>query len=156
MANLFYPDFRDFIQTLNKNQVRYLLVGGYAVVFHGYSRTTGDMDIWVECTAENYKKLSKAFQDFKMPVFDMTEEKFLSPEKYDVFRFGRKPVAIDIMTKMADFNFDECYRLAMSFKDDELTVPVVHINTLIAAKKKAGRQKDLNDIDYLTNENRQD
>lgn len=153
MANLFYPDFRDFIEMLNQNQVRYLLVGGYAVVFHGHSRTTGDMDIWVECTGENYKKLRKAFQDFRMPMFDMTEEKFLSPEKYDVFRFGRKPVAIDIMTKMADFNFEECYRLAVKFQDENLIVPVVHINTLIAAKKKAGRQKDMNDISFLTNTN---
>jgi hypothetical protein len=149
MPNLFQSDFRDFIQALNNNQVRYLLVGGYAVVFHGHARTTGDMDIWVDCTKENYVHLVKAFREFGMPVFDMTEEKFLSPKNYDVFRFGRKPVAIDIMIKMANFSFEECFNLVTYFEDDNLKVPVVHINTLIAAKKFAGRQKDLNDIQWL-------
>lgn len=150
MPNLFYPDFREFVQALNDNQVRYLLVGEYAVVFHGHSRTTGDMDIWVDCTKENYSKLWSAFKEFKMPVFDMTEENFLSPEKFDVFRFGRKPVAIDIMVKMADFNFDDCFKMAQFFTDDELVIPVIHINTLLTAKKYAGRRKDLDDIDNLS------
>ncbi|MBX9784741.1 MAG: hypothetical protein K2X48_15740 [Chitinophagaceae bacterium] len=150
MANIFHQDFRNFLEALNKNKVQYLLVGGYAVVFHGHARTTGGMDIWVNCTKENYMQLLKAFREFGMPVFDMTEEKFLSPEKYDVFRFGRKPVAIDIMTKMSDFNFNECFKMVTYFKDEDLAVPVVHINTLIAAKKAAGRQKDLNDIQWLS------
>lgn len=150
MPNLFHKDFRDFINALNNNEVRYLLVGGYAVVFHGHSRTTGDMDIWVDCTKENYLQLLKAFKEFGMPTFDMSIEKFLAPEKYDVFRFGRKPVAIDIMTKMSDFNFTECFKLVAYFEDEDLKVPVVHINTLLAAKKSAGRQKDLNDIHWLS------
>lgn len=105
MGNIFHSDFRDFIQALNNNNVRYLLVGGYAVIFYGHSRTTDDMDIWVDCSSENYRQIVKAFNEFKMPVFDMTEDKFLQKDKFDVFRFGRKPVAIDIMTKMANLDF---------------------------------------------------
>lgn len=100
MAQLFNPDFKYFLQALNNSEVDYILVGGYAVVLHGYERVTGDMDIWVRCTAENYKKLVHAFRAFGMPVFDMSLHNFLDIERWDVFRFGRKPVAIDIMTKV--------------------------------------------------------
>lgn len=149
MGSIFYPDFREFLEALNQHSVRYLLVGGYAVIMHGYSRTTGDMDLWIDRTPENYDNLKKAFDTFKMPVFDMTLENFLATEKFEVFRFGRKPVAIDIMVKMADFNFDECYKRANYFEDNGLSIPVVHINDLIAAKKIAGRSKDMDDIEHL-------
>ena len=99
MGNIFYPDFREFLIALNANHVRYLLVGGYAVIFHGYSRTTGDMDIWIDPTKENYSKLVLAFKDFKMSIFDMTLENFLSVDRFEVFRYGRKPVAIYILVK---------------------------------------------------------
>lgn len=62
MGNIFNSDFRDFIMALNKNAVKYILVGGYSVILHGYSRTTGDMDIWVERSDENYSKIVKAFK----------------------------------------------------------------------------------------------
>ena len=82
MGNIFNEDFRDFISALNNNEVEYILVGGYSVILHGYSRTTGDMDIWVKKTKENYLKLLAAFNQFKMPVFDMTEKKFLNNITY--------------------------------------------------------------------------
>jgi hypothetical protein len=76
--------------------VRYILVGGYSVILHGYSRTTGDMDIWVDRTLENYNKIKRAFFDFGMPVFDMTENAFLDNLELDVFSFGRPlPQLID-------------------------------------------------------------
>lgn len=152
MGNIFYQDFRDFLQALNNNNVEYLLVGGYAVIFHGYPRTTGDMDVWVNRTKENYQKLLKAFAAFRMPMFDMTEDRFLNHTEIDVFRFGRKPVAIDIMTKMGNLDFEECYPLATKYNDDDLVIKVVHYNHLIAAKKTAGRYKDLNDIENLESE----
>lgn len=149
MGNIFHSDFRDFIHSLNNNNVRYLLVGGYAVMFHGHARNTGDMDIWVDCSPDNYHSLKKAFKEFGMPMFDMTEERFLQKENFDVFRFGRKPVAIDIMTKMANLDFAECYKKAQLFEDDGLVLKVVHINNLITAKKAAGRRKDLDDLLHL-------
>ena len=90
MGNIFNQDFRNFLQALNNSNVEYLLVGGYAVILYGYSRTTGDMDIWVNRTSINYKKIVQAFYEFKMPVFDMTEENFLQHTEWDVFRFGKK------------------------------------------------------------------
>lgn len=149
MGNFFNSDFRDFINSLNKHGVKYMLVGGYSVVLHGYSRTTGDMDLWVERSEENYLKIKSAFQDFGMPVFDMTKENFMFHPVWDVFTFGVPPVAIDIMIKLEGFSFQEVYERAITFFDDHLEIKVIHKNDLIAAKQKAGRSKDLNDLENL-------
>ena len=149
MGNIFNSDFRDFINSLNKHGVNYMLVGGYSVVLYGYSRTTGDMDLWVERSEENYLKIRSAFQDFGMPVFDMTKENFMFHPVWDVFTFGVPPVAIDIMIKLEGFSFQEVYERAITFFDDDLEIKVIHKNDLIAAKQKAGRSKDLNDLENL-------
>lgn len=78
MGNIFNPDFQDFIRALNEADVRYVLVGGYAVILYGYNRTTGDLDIWAERTEENYIRLVTAFRNFNMSVFDMSLENFLN------------------------------------------------------------------------------
>jgi hypothetical protein len=99
MANIFNEDFRDFISALNNSNVKYIHVGGFAVILHGHARVTGDMDVWIEPTEENYKHTVKAFTEFGMSLFDMTKDNFLAVDKFDVVSFGRKPVSIDIMTK---------------------------------------------------------
>lgn len=93
-SSIFNEDFRDFLHALNEHHVAYLSAGGFSVILHGYSRTTGDMDIWAERSPDNYLKLKKAFQSFGMPVFDMNEENFLSRPNRDVFTFGVPPVAL--------------------------------------------------------------
>lgn len=97
MSNIFNEDFQYFIKAFNEAEVRYVLIGGYAVIIHGYQRTTGDMDLFVECTKENYSQIKKAFQLFQMPLFGMTEEKFLASEQYVVFKYGKPLVSIDIL-----------------------------------------------------------
>ena len=91
MGNIFNDDFRDFIQALNKHDVQYMLVGGYAVILHGYRRVTGDMDSWVNRTKENYSKIKLAFTEFGLPLFDMTEQRFMDADTADVFSYGRPP-----------------------------------------------------------------
>lgn len=153
MANIFNDDFRDFIKALNDKNVEYILVGGYAVILHGYRRTTGDMDIWVKRTRENYLKLVRAFFSFGLPVFDMTEERFLDIETADVFSFGRPPVSIDIITNLKGVEFDKAFPLSMSFEEDGLPIRFIHLNNLLESKKAAGRHKDLADIEKLTGNN---
>lgn len=150
MSTIFNDDFREFIQALNANNVDYILVGGYAVILHGYRRVTGDLDIWVNRTKENYSKLVKAFSQFGLPVFDMTEEKFLDVETVDVFSFGRPPVSIDIITKLSGVEFDEAFPRALHFDENGLMIRFIHLNNLIEAKKAAGRFKDLDDIEKLS------
>lgn len=149
MGNIFNSDFRDFIFSLNNNKVRYILVGGYSVILHGYSRTTGDMDLWVERTEENYTRLKKAFEEFGMPVYDMTKDNFLHHPVWDVFTFGIPPVAIDLMIRLNDFNFSDVYNRSMLFKDENLEIRTIHKNDLILAKLKSGRSKDLDDLENL-------
>lgn len=150
MANIFNDDFRDFIQALNRNNVEYILVGGYAVILHGYRRVTGDMDIWVNRNKDNYSKLTKAFAQFGLPVFDMTESKFLDVDAVDVFSFGRPPVSIDIITRLKGVEFNDAFSQSVQFDEDGLSIRFLHLNNLIQAKKAAGRHKDLDDIEKLT------
>ncbi len=149
MANIFNQDFRDFLAALNDQQVKYIPVGGYSVILHGYSRTTGDMDIWVERSAKNYVQLKKAFLQFEMPVFDMSEENFLNHPSWDVFTFGVPPVAIDIMVKLKGLDFDDVYERATLFEDSGLAIRAIHKTDLIEANKSAGRAKDQDDLENL-------
>jgi len=149
MDNIFPPDFRDFINALNDQQVKYLLVGGYAVILHGYARTTGDLDIWVEQTSLNYSHLRNAFDQFGMSVFEMTEENFLSHPEWEVFTFGEPPVAIDLMTKVKGLEFVPCYQQSVLFEEGEFKIRTLDINGLILSKKVAGRPKDLNDLENI-------
>lgn len=149
MPNIFQEDFRDFLKALNDQQVKYIMVGGMAVILHGHARVTGDMDIWVECTNENYQRLAKTFYQFGMPVFDMTLQKFLTVEENDVFSFGRNPVGIDIMTAVKGLDFDETYALSIVFDDDGLLIRMIHLNQLLESKRASGRLKDLDDIKQL-------
>ncbi len=149
MGNIFNDDFRDFIEALNKNKVEYVLVGAYAVILHGYRRTTGDMDIWVKNNEENHQKLSKAFYQFGLPLIDMTLENFLDSNKIDVFSYGRPPVCIDILTTVKGCNFDDAFRLSEVFIEDELQIRFINLNTLRDAKKASGRFKDLDDLEKL-------
>ena len=121
-GNIFSEDFRDFLSALTKQEVRYLLVGGFAVILHGYSRTTGDMDIWVERTPEKYLRIKQAFLQFGMPVFDMTENNFLSHPNWDVFTFGIPPVAIDMMVKVKGLEFESCFANSILFEDGDLKI----------------------------------
>lgn len=150
MGNIFNDDFRDFIKALNKHYVDYILVGGYAVILHGYRRTTGDMDIWVKNDRVNYEKLMKAFLEFGLPVLDMTLENFLNTEKMDVFSYGRPPVSIEIMTLLKGCDFSESFKLSQIYNDDGLEIRILHLNTLKEAKKAAGRYKDLDDLEKLS------
>ena len=149
MGNIFNQDFKEFLTCLNNHEVQYILVGDFSVILHGYSRTTGDMDIWVNRTKENYLKIRKAFEEFRMPVFDMDETNFLSHPTWDVFTFGRPPVAIDIMVKIKGLVFERCFENAVIFEDEGLRIKTIHLNDLITAKKSAGRPKDLDDLQNL-------
>nr|MBC7612514.1 hypothetical protein [Pseudopedobacter sp.] len=146
MGNIFNDDFREFIELLNLHQVEYILVGGYSVILHGYPRSTGDMDIWVNKSNENFNKLKSAFSDFKMPIMKL--EDFLNSEN-EVFSYGRPPVGIDILTHCKGLEFQDSIKES-SFVDVEgLKVNLISYSHLIKAKKAAGRYKDLNDLDHL-------
>ena len=150
MGNIFNDDFRDFLKSLNVNEVEYVLVGAYAVILHGYRRTTGDMDIWVNPTESNYIKITKAFYDFGLPLLEMTIKNFLDLTKFDVFSYGRPPVCIDILTAVKGCNFNDAFLQSEIFIEDDLPIRFINLNTLRLAKNASGRFKDLDDLDKLS------
>lgn len=151
MANLFNDHFREFIKALNDNDVEYILVGGMAVILHGYIRGTGDMDVWVNKTKDNYRKLIRAYSQFGMLVFDMTEEAFLGDD-FDVWSIGVQPVKIEIMTAVKGLLFEETYLMSQRYHEDGLAIRFIDLNHLIQAKRASGRYRDLDDIEQLTKE----
>jgi hypothetical protein len=149
MGNIFNDDFRDFIQALNTNEVEYLLVGGYAVILHGYRRTTGDMDIWVNTTRNNLQKLKKAFLQFGLPTSELTKERFLKDDSVDVFTYGRPPLCIDIMKVVKGLQFDEAFASSEIYVENNLQIRFINYDQLIKAKESSGRHKDMDDIEKL-------
>ena len=151
---MFNADFRDFIEALRRHGVRYVLVKGYSVILHGYSRITGDLDIWVEKSAGNYDRLARAFHDFGMPTFDITADNFLHNPAFDVFTFGRLLVAIDIITRLKGLEFVEAFAQAADTEVEGLSSHLIHYQHLLQAKRAAGRPRDQNDLDNLTSRKR--
>ena len=149
MPELLNEDFLDFIRALNQHEVEYLIVGGYAVIFHGYPRTTGDLDIWIHKTGVNYGRLVRAMTDFGMPLFDMTRENFLHNPHLDVFTFGRPPVSIEILNQVKGLQFENAYPNAVHNEIEGITVKFLSRPDLLAAKKAANRPRDINDIENL-------
>ena len=152
MGNIFNQDFLDFINSLNRTKVEYILVGGYAVILYGYSRTTGDLDIWINPTEENYVKLIKSFSYFGLPTNIISKKDFLDTKNFEVFTFGRPPISIDIMTKVKGLVFATAYKRSMIYETNGIKIRLIHYNSLIKAKKASGRLKDLNDIQQLEEE----
>ncbi len=146
MANLFNQDFQEFIQSLNNNNVEYILVGGYAVILHGYIRSTADMDVWINKTKENYQKLKPALKQFGVPI--IPEEEFLG-NQLDVWAFGREPNRIEIMNNVKGIAFNEVYPRTKIYHQEDVAIRFIHLNDLLEAKEAAGRFKDKNDIEQL-------
>ncbi len=149
MPNIFNEDFKDFIDALNNFDVEYIVVGGYAVILHGYRRTTGDLDIWVNPTIENHKKLIKAFLKFGLPTTDISEEKFLKDGEVEVFAYGIPPVCIEVLKTVKGCDFTQAYSKSQFFDESGLKIRFLHLDTLFQSKKAAGRYKDLDDIEKL-------
>ncbi len=149
MGSIFNDDFQDFIRALNGADVRYMLLGGYAVVLYGYDRTTGDMDIWVERSESNYVRLEAAFRTFGMPTFDMTLARFLDTDVADVFTFGIPPSSIEILTAPLGVSFADCYPRAEWTTHDGLRLKLIGREDLLTAKRAAGRARDLDDLERL-------
>lgn len=149
ILNVFNSDFKDFIDSLNRFKVQYLLIGGYAVILHGYHRTTGDLDIWVNPTEENFNQLTKAFYFFGFPTNAIDLNRFLRKDDYNVFTFGRPPMAIDIVTAIQGVEFDAAFKNVKVVTIQDIEVKLLNFSDLIATKRATGRFKDLDDLENL-------
>ena len=141
------PDFKEFLKLLNAHGVKYILVGGYAVSFHGFPRATGDMDLWVEMNDENAERISAALHEFGMPEESVPPELFLDPE--NLIRIGIPPVQIEIMTTVSGVDFGEYFANSISTIVEGTEFQVIGLDDLKKNKKAAGRYKDLEDLENL-------
>ncbi len=140
-------DFRDFIELLNKFGVEYLVVGGLAVNSYGYSRNTGDMDVWIKNNAVNAQKMVAVINEFGFGSLDLSVDDFLSESQ--VVQLGFPPVRIDIMQTLSGVDFDEAFLKKCNVNDGEVCINFIGINELITNKEKTGRYKDLADAEAL-------
>lgn len=140
-------NFREFIKLLNSNQVRYLIVGGYAVAFHGHPRYTKDIDIWIWINENNAKNMKKALDEFGFSSLGLKEEDFLVPGY--VIQLGYPPNRIDILTQVTGLEFDLCYSSKIELDIDGITVNFIDLESLKKNKKAIGRFQDLADLEKL-------
>ncbi len=142
-------DLLEFWSKLNKNNVRYIMVGGLATRFHGYNRATDDLDLWLEDTLENRKNLRKTFKELDYGDYSSLETMQFVPGWTTFYAAG---IELDIMTAMKGLehlSFDECYALSAVANLNDVAVRFLHINHLIENKKVVNRPKDQLDVIYL-------
>ena len=101
------PDFKEFIQSLNDNNVRYLVVGGYAVALHGHPRYTKEIDIWVDLDSANAEKLIRAIKQFGFELLGLKAEDFLEADQ--IIQLGYPPSRIDLITSLPGVDFNDCF-----------------------------------------------
>ena len=141
------PDFKDFLKLLNDHNVRYLLIGGYAVGYHGYPRATNDMDIWIAISSETAKLMVNILKEFGFNSPQLSSNLFLEENK--IIRMGVAPIRIEILTSISGVYFDECYQQKIVDEIDGIKVNVISLEQLKINKKASGRHKDLDDYENL-------
>jgi predicted nucleotidyltransferase len=137
-------DFEDFIKLLNDHDVQYMVVGGYALGFHGKPRYTGDLDIWIGISEDNAGKLIRVINDFGMASLGFTKEDFLRPGF--VTQIGYPPLRIDILNAIDGIGFEEAYQNKQTITEDDLVIAYIGLNDLLANKIASGRKRDIDDI----------
>jgi predicted nucleotidyltransferase len=141
------PDFKDFLKLLNSRKVKYLLIGGYAVAYHGYSRATADMDLWIAIDPENARNLVEILSEFGFAAETLEPGLFLQEGK--IVRMGVPPLRIEILTTISGVTFTECFHDRVLGEIDGVDVPIISLEHLKANKKASGRFKDLSDLEHL-------
>jgi len=141
-------DYRDMLQILLGNRVRFLVVGAYALGAHGYPRATGDFDIWVDNSADNAKKIRTSLAEFGAPLSDISDSTFT--EEGIIFQIGVAPRRIDIITHIDGVNFASAYGNRQIIEVEGLNIPFISKEDLITNKRSTGRAKDALDADCLS------
>ena len=145
----FPKDFKEFLQLLNSNEIEYLVIGGYAVGYHGYPRATGDMDIWIAINEKTALKMVEVLKIFGFDLPEIKKEVFLKEEK--VIRMGVPPMRLEILTSIDGVRFDTCFKNRIVADLGDLKVNFISKSDLLINKRSSGRPQDLVDFDKLMN-----
>ena len=140
-------DFKEFLQCLNARGVEYLVIDGHAVAFHGYPRTTADLDVWVAVNSTNAAQIVAALKDFGFDLPELKPSLFLREDH--VIRMGVAPNRIEIQTGIDGVKFSECFPQRVAAQLDGIPVWFNSRADLKINKRASGRNKDLADLDHL-------
>lgn len=141
------PDFAEFVDCLARHDVRYLVVGGYALAAHGLPRATGDLDVWVMVDPTNADQVVRALRDFGFGELGLTVDDFLVP--HQVVQLGYPPYRIDILTAIDGVEFEDAWQRRTSVASGGIELHVIGRGDLITNKRASGRRRDLDDVDRL-------
>ena len=148
--NIFQNEHLEIIKVLNKHNVHFILIGGVAVNFYGFSRPTGDLDVWLEPTENNKAKLLKVLTELEIIAEDIEAIKTANFSDAIVFHIGTTPpFVIDFLTKIVGVKWDEAWEMRTTEVIEGIAISFIHINHLKINKLIAGRPQDLNDIKQL-------
>ena len=143
----FPEDFKEFLKLLEENEVRYLLIGGYAVGVHGYARTTLDMDIWIGMDDDNARRMVEVMASFGFSRDELNPEIFL--DERCLIRMGLPPIRLEVLTTIDGVEFSPSYERRIERQIDDLLIKVIGLEDLRTNKQASGRNKDLADLDHL-------
>jgi hypothetical protein len=140
-------DLREFVALLNALNVRYLIVGAFAVAYHGYPRYTADIDIFIERSIENAERLLRVVENFGFEDLNLSREDFLAEDQ--VIQLGISPNRIDLLTQLSGVSFQEAWATCEHGEIDGLKVPYISKAMLKQNKAATGRSQDLADLERL-------
>ena len=140
-------DYKEMLQSLVEEKVKFLLVGAYALAAHGYPRATMDINIWVMPSPENADAVLRALSRFGAPLHGLTASDLQKTDT--IFQIGVAPRRIDIITSASGLRFDEAYAQSIEATIDGLIVNIPSLDDLISNKKASGRSKDIADVEAL-------
>ena len=141
-------DYKEFLRLLRAHGVEYLLIGGWAVGYHGYPRATYDLDVWIATAPANADRVVKALAEFGFGGPELSRDLFLQPDQ--IIRMGVEPVRIEVMTSISGVEFDECYRERLETTMNGVPVSLINLHDLKINKEASGRLKDLADLEQLS------
>lgn len=142
-------DFEDFVKLLNQHKVEYMVVGGYALAFHGKPRHTGDLDIWINISVKNASRMLLVFKSFGMSSMGFKKEDFLKPGY--ITQIGYPPLRIDILNSIDGVEFNEAVKHMNRIEiETDLPLNYIGLNDFIKNKKATGRMQDLADIQEIS------
>jgi len=140
-------DFREFLRLLADSEVEYLVIGGYAVGYHGYPRATQDLDVWIASHPENADRMVEVLRRFGFDVPELNRDLFLKEDT--IVRMGLPPIRIEVATTLSGVEFARCFANRVEDDLDGVHVSIISLPDLKANKKAAGRHKDLDDLEHL-------
>jgi hypothetical protein len=141
------PDFRDMLRCLNARGVEHLVVGSFALAFHGRPRTTGSMDLYVRPSPENAARIIDALRDFGFALPEISADDFSRPDR--IVQLGHPPVRLDLITSITGVDWEVAWNGRMAGEPAGVPVHFLGLRDCIANKRAVGRAKDLADIDGL-------